>query len=111
MAPELTVNSLEKTTYKLGDAVTIPAYTVTDNLNSCFVDVILLLPNAEIRLLTHDNNGQIVYSLTNEALYNKSFINNETSFKTEQVGNYILRYVAYDDQYNRCVQELSFTVE
>lgn len=111
VAPELTVNSLEKTTYKLGDAVTIPAYTVTDNLNSCFVDVILLLPNAEIRLLTHDNNGQIVYSLTNEALYNKSFINNETSFKTEQVGNYILRYVAYDDQYNRCVQELSFTVE
>lgn len=91
--------------------MTIPTYTVSDNLNSCFVDVILLLPNAEIRLLTHDDNGQIVYSLTNEALYNSSFINSETSFKTEQVGSYILRFVAYDDQYNRCVQELTFTVE
>lgn len=109
--PELTVSAMEKTAYKLGEAVTIPTYTVSDNLNSCFVDVILLLPNAEIRLLTHDDNGQIVYSLTNEALYNSSFINNETSFKTEQVGSYILRFVAYDDQYNRCVQELTFTVE
>lgn len=111
VAPELTVSSLEKTEYALGDAVTVPGYTVSDNLDSCFVDVIALLPNGEIRVLTHDDNGQITYCLTNVALYNSSFICDESSFYVQQKGCYTLRYVAYDDQYNRSVHELTFTVK
>ncbi len=110
VAPELTVSPMEKTTYKVGDAVKIPTYTVSDNLDIYNVDVILFLPNAEIRLLTHDAVGEITYCLTDSSLYNAGFICDNSSFKAEQTGKYTLRYVAYDDQHNRVVQELSFEV-
>lgn len=109
--PELQVSQLEKTTYSLGDKVTVPGYTVSDNLGVYNVDVILFLPNYEIRLLTHDANGEIKYCLSDSSLYSSSFIADNTSFKTEQVGTYTLRYVAYDDQHNRTVQELTFQVQ
>ena len=111
VAPELSVSALEKDTYKVGDAVKLPAYTVSDNLGIYNVDVILLLPNGEIRLLTNDAQGEITYCLTDTSLYNTSFISDNSSFKAEQTGKYTLRYVAYDDQYNRVVQELSFQVQ
>ena len=111
VAPELTVSAMESTTYKVGDAVKIPAYTVSDNLGGYNVDVILFLPNAEIRLLTHDATGEITYCLTDSSLYSASFISDSSSFKAEQAGGYIIRYVAYDDQYNRVVQELTFNVQ
>lgn len=109
--PELQVSPLEKTTYNVGDTVKIPGYTASDNLDTYNVDVILFLPNYEIRLLTHDENGEIKYCLTDTSLYSSSFIADNTSFKTEQVGTYTIRYVAYDDQYNRTVQELTFQVQ
>lgn len=111
VVPQLQVNAMEKTTYKVGDVVAVPGYTASDNLNACNVDVILLLPNAEIRLLTHDAAGQITYCISDTALYNQSFINDNTSFKAEQTGTYTIRYVAYDDQYNRVTEEVTFTVE
>ena len=111
VAPELTVSPLEKTSYKVGDAVKLPSYTVSDNLDVYNVDVILLLPNAEIRMLTHDAAGEITYCLTDSSLYNAGFICDNSSFKAEQTGKYTLRYVAYDDQYNRVVTELSFEVQ
>lgn len=111
IAPELTVSAMSKTEYKLGDVVTLPTYTATDNQNMCFVDVIAMLPNGEIRLLTHDANGEITYCLTDSALYNDSFIHDQTGFKAEHKGEYTLRYVAYDDQYNRTVSTCSFTVK
>lgn len=110
VAPELTVSQMESTSYKVGDAVKIPGYTVSDNLGQYNVDVILFLPNSEIRLLTHDATGEITYCLTDSSLYSASFISDNNSFKAEQAGEYIIRYVAYDDQYNRVVQELSFQV-
>lgn len=109
--PQLTVSAMETTSYKVGDKVTIPTYTASDNLDKYFVDVILFMPNGEIRLLTHDATGEITYSLTDTGLYAASFISDNTSFKAEQTGKHIIRYVAYDDQYNRVVQELTFTVE
>lgn len=111
IVPELTVSNMENTTYKVGDAVKIPGYTVSDNLDKCYVDVLLFLPNAEIRLLTHDASGEIVYCLTDSSLYNTGFIVDNTSFRAEQVGTYTIRYVAYDDQYNRVVYELTFQVQ
>lgn len=111
IAPQLSVNALEKTEYKLGDAVTFPGYSASDNLEVCNVDVILILPNSEVRLLTHDANGEVSYAVADSALYNASFRNDNSSFKTEQTGTYTLRYVAYDDQFNKAVQELTFTVK
>lgn len=111
IAPELQVAALEKTSYKLGSAVTFPTYTASDNLEAYYVDVILILPNSEVRLLTHDASGEITYTLTDSALYPASFRNNETSFKADKTGTYTLRYVAYDDQFNKTVQELTFTVK
>ena len=111
IAPELTVSAMEKTSYKKGDKVKIPTYTVSDNLGVYNVDVILFLPNSEIRLLTNDASGNVTYCLTNASLYNASFIADNTSFVAEQKGQYTLRFVAYDDQYNRVVQELNFEVK
>lgn len=111
IAPELSVTEMEKTSYKLGDTVQVPTYTVSDNLDAACVDVILILPNYEIRLLTHDAAGEITYCISDVSMYSKSFINDNSSFKAEQEGSYTIRYVAYDDQYNRTVKELVFTVE
>jgi len=111
IAPELKVNAMEKTEYSLGDAVAFPGYTASDNLENYYVDVIAVLPNCEVRLLTHDANGEITYCLTDSALYNASFRVDNSSFKAEQSGTYTLRYVAYDDQFNKTVQELTFTVK
>lgn len=110
VAPTLTVNALSETEYKVGDAVTIPTYTATDNMEKRRVDVILILPDAQVRLLTSDLNGEITYALTDATLYNGTFRVDNTSFRAEQKGTYTLRYVANDDQYNRAVQELTFTV-
>lgn len=110
VAPTLTVNALSQTEYKVGDTVSIPTYTATDNMENCRVDVILILPDAQVRLLTSDLNGEITYALTDATLYNSTFRVDNTSFRAEQKGTYTLRYVANDDQYNRAVQELTFTV-
>lgn len=111
IAPQLQVAELEKTSYKKGSAVTFPTYTASDNLEKCYVDVILILPNSESRLLIHDAAGEITYALIDTTLYGAGFRNNETSFKAEYSGTYTLRYVAYDDQFNKTVEELTFTVK
>lgn len=110
VAPELSVQSMQKTAYKVGDSVTVPGYTVSDNLNTYYVDVILFLPNSEIRLLTHEENGEVGYYLNDTTLYNANFCIDQSTFRAEQEGTYTIRYVAYDDQYNRTVSEQTFTV-
>ena len=110
MAPELTVSPMAKTEYKLGAEISIPSYTVTDNQNSTKVDVILLLPNSERAFLLHDDNGNVTSYICNKDIYPASFGVSDNSFHAEQTGNYILRFVAYDDMYNRTVVELPFTV-
>lgn len=109
--PELSVGKLAKTEYKVGAVVKIPSYTASDNIEGLCVDVILILPTNEMRILTHEENGQITYALVDTALYNSSFINDKTSFKTEIKGHHILRYVAYDTQFNTTIVELPFEVK
>ena len=109
--PELSVNKLSKDKYKVGDVVEIPKYTVSDNLNKYYVDVILILPSNEMRILTHDDNGDITYALIDTSLYNSTFIVNDHSFRTEMKGRHKLRYVAYDDEFNTTMVELVFYVE
>ena len=43
-------------------------------------------------------------------IYNDSFKVNETTFVAEQYGSYTMRFVAYDSDYNKTVQELHFEV-
>lgn len=109
--PTLTVGKLAKDSYKVGAVVKIPTYQAQDNLAGLSVDVILILPTNEMRILTHEENGVITYALIDTALYNSSFINDMQSFKTEIKGKHILRYVAYDAQFNTTVVELTFNVK
>ena len=111
-APVITLNSGLKETYKLNEEVSIPSYTVTDNLNDYKLDVFLIMPSGEQRLLMTDKNGTVKSYLDAESMiYNSSFKVNSTTFKAEQYGKYTMRFVAYDSDYNKSVQELNFEVK
>ena len=110
--PELTVNNNLKASYSINSAISIPSYTVSDNLNTYTLDVFLILPNHEQRLLITDENGEVTsYLDADNAVYNSSFKVNSNTFRAEQYGRYILRYVAYDSDYNKTVKELTFEVK
>ena len=111
VCPTLQVGSLSKDTYGVGDVVEIPTYTVSDNKGHYLVDVILILPSNEMRILTHDDNGVVTYALTDSSIYNNSFIVNNHSFRTEMKGRHRLRYVAYDEEFNTTVVDLVFNVK
>ena len=112
VAPSLNVNNNLKDSYKINSEITIPSYSVSDNLGQYTVDVFLLLPNDEERLLTRDINGNVTSYLTGDSpLYNPSFKVNANTFRAEQYGTYRLRYVAYDDAFNKVVVEITFTVK
>lgn len=106
--PSLTVGELKNDKYHVGDIVKIPTYTANDNLGHVIVDVILIMPSNEMRILTHDDNGNITYALIDTTLYNSSFIVDKESFRLEMKGRYTLRYVAYDEGYNVTTVERVF---
>lgn len=106
----ITVSQLSQSEYHQGDTVQVPSYTV-EGVAEYTADVLLLTPNAEIMLLSHDKNGSITYYANNTNLYRASFCVSDTSFCAERKGEYTLRYVVYDKEYNRTVTELRFTVD
>ena len=105
----LKVSDLAKQEYAKGDTVEIPSYTV-GGVTEYTADVILFLPNSEIMLLSHDENGSVTSYCNNTNLYRESFGVSDNSFCAEMKGEYTLRYVVYDKDYNRTVSELTFTV-
>ena len=110
--PEITINGSLKSSYSLNAKISIPDYTVTDNLNNYTLDVFLILPNDEERLLIVDENGEVTsYLEKDDPIYNASFKVNATTFRAEQYGQYILRFVAYDSDFNKTVVELTFVVK
>ena len=110
--PTLTVKNNLKASYKINAQIKIPTYTVSDNLGQYTVDVLLMLPNDEERLLLRDINGEVTSYLTADSpYYNPSFKVNATTFKAEQYGTYRLRFVAYDDAFNKVVEEITFIVK
>lgn len=112
VAPTLTVNNNLKQSYKINSKVTIPTYSVSDNRNLYTVNVLLLLPNNEERLLLVDKNGQVTSYLDNStSLYNSSFKVDSRTFRVEQYGQYTLRFVAYDDAFNKVSQDITFIVK
>ena len=106
----ITVSPLSQSEYHKGDTVQIPSYSV-EGVSEYTADVLLLTPNAEIFFLSHEKNGSITYYTNNTNLYRASFCVSDTSFCAEQKGEYTLRYVVYDKEYNRTVTEVTFTVD
>lgn len=111
-APTLTVNGSLRSEYKVGDKISIPTYSATDNGETCCVQVELILPNNEVRLLQYNENGEVISLLSSEnKLYNSSFKADENTFIAEKTGKYILRFLAYDEYYNTVVKMITFTVK
>ena len=112
-APTLSVDSSSlKESYRLNDSISIPSYQVRDNRNDYTLDIFLLMPDSQQRLLKIDKNGVVTsYLDANSMIYNSSFKVDSNTFKAEQYGNYTLRYVAYDSDFNKTVQELHFSVK
>lgn len=112
VAPEITFSNTPKSTYSLNASVSIPKYTVTDNQDDYTVNVFLILPNDEERLLLVDENGDVTSFLEKDnPIYNDSFKVNSTTFRAEQYGQYILRFVVFDSDFNKTVVEFTFVVK
>jgi hypothetical protein len=111
-APTLTVENSLKSTYKVGDQVTIPTYSATDNGDNCYIQVMVRLPDSEIRLLHYVKNGEVTSLLSKDhGIYDAPFKANDNAFITEKKGLYVLRVVAYDEYYNYTVKEYEFWVK
>ena len=111
-APTLTVENSLKSSYQVGEGVTIPTYSATDNGENCYVQVMVILPDNEMRLLHYIENGNVTSLLNKEHnIYDSNFKADDNTFITEKKGLYILRVVAYDEYYNYTVREIEFWVK
>ena len=111
-APTLTVKDSLKDSYKVGDKIKIPTYSAKDNGENCYVQVTLILPNNEMRLLQYNENGEITSLLDKDNdLYESAFKAGTNTFVALQKGRYVLRIVAYDEYYNYTVKEIEFFVK
>ncbi len=110
--PVLTVNNNLKSEYKVGDKIAVPGYTVTDNDGAYFVQVMLLMPNNEMRLLIYDKSGSVTSLLDKEnPVYDNDFKTDNGEFVVTDAGRYVLRIIAYDEYYNYVVEEIVFNVK
>ena len=111
-APTLTVKNTLKDTYKVGSKVKIPTYSATDNGANCYIQVTLILPNNEMRLLHYSENGEVTSLLDKEnELYESAFKADKNTFIVNKKGVYTLRIVAYDEYYNTTIEEIAFEVK
>ena len=109
-APTLEVKSL-KGRCKVGDKVTIPSYRAEDDSGHRTVDVILIMPSYEARLLLHDVDGEKTAVHANETLYGEGFYAGDNAFYATMKGSYRLRFVCYDASYNKTVVERPFAAK
>ena len=111
-APTLTVENNLKSTYGVGEGIKIPTYSATDNGSNCYIQVMVILPDSEMRLLHYVDNGTVKSLLDKEDnTYDAPFKADENTFITEKKGRYILRFLAYDEYYNYTVREITFYVK
>ena len=111
-APTLTVENNLKDVYAVGDRITIPTYSATDNGSECYIQVMVLLPDDEMRLLHYVENGVVKSLLDKEHnVYDAPFKADDNTFITEKKGRYVLRFLAYDEYYNYTVKEITFQVK
>ena len=94
IAPTLDV-SYSDMTKKVGDTLELPQVTALDDSNTVYYDIFLSLPNSEMRMLLHSENGAKTYYYGEQ-------------FTLKMKGKYVLTVMAYDEQYNLTMQ--SFTI-
>ncbi len=111
-APTLNVTGSLKSTYAVGDRITIPTYSATDNGEQCYIQVMVVLPDDEMRLLHYVENGELTSLLDKDHnVYDAQFKADNNTFITEKKGRYTLRFLAYDEYYNYTVKEITFQVK
>lgn len=104
--PSLSIEKMASSVKK-GTAVTLPSYMVSDDSGHYSLNVILILPSNERRLLLTDKDGTKTSYLDNDH-YSSSFVASSSSFFVEEEGQYTIRYVASDSDYNLTVAEAIF---
>ena len=112
-APQLSV-TLDgfKTEYGVGETVTIPQYFADDNSGIYTVNITLLLPDNQMRLLIQNRNGdETSYLRSGDDTYPSSFKVDDHTFKLEQAGRYTLQFFVYDEYYNCTTQKIVLTVK
>ncbi len=109
--PELDVEFSDMTK-SVGDTVTLPEISASDESGKVYCDVFLFLPTGEVRMLIHSDNGNVTsyLSLTHDR-YPSSFKVSDNKFRLEQKGKYVLKFMAYDDDYNLTVRTFTITVK
>lgn len=111
-APVLNVTNNLKKEYSLGSKVYIPKYTVSDNDGDYTVQVTVILPNNEMRLLEYNENGtKTSYLDIANNVYDDDFKTGDGGFIIQSKGLYVLRIVAYDEYYNYVAVEIKFNVK
>lgn len=109
-APSLEVD-FSNMTSKVGDTVSLPKVSVSDDSGKVSYDIFLSLPNSEMRLLYHCENGEAIsYLSKNHPEYPSSFKVSDTKFKLEMKGKYVLTVMAYDEEFNITTQSFTITV-
>jgi hypothetical protein len=110
VAPTLGVAFSDKTS-KVGETITLPKVSVSDDSGKVSYDIFLSLPNSEMRLLYHCENGEAIsYLSKNHTEYPSSFKVSDTKFKLEMKGKYVLTVMAYDEEFNITTQSFTITV-
>lgn len=111
-APVLTVKAdALKSRYSAGDIISIPEFSASDNSGACTVNVYLLMPDNQLRLLVREVNGEKTSYLSSEdETYPSSFKAGENAFRAESKGSYKLVFFAYDAYYNCTSAEWKFVV-
>ena len=99
-------------TKSVGDTVTLPTVTASDDSGTVYYDVFLSLPSGEVRMLLHSENGTLTSYLNGEdKTYPASFKVSDTEFKLETKDRYVLTVMAYDDNYNLTMKSFTITVK
>ena len=111
-APELSVTNNLSATYNVGAAIAIPTYSATDNNEKLYIQVMVVLPNNEMRLLHYVENDKVTSLLSRDSsIYDSQFKVDDNTFVAETAGTYTLRFIAFDEYYNYTVQEIDFQVK
>ena len=111
VAPQLSV-SFSNTTKSVGDTITLPKVTASDDSGNVYYDIFVALPNSEMRLVLHNEKGLSTSYLTaNDTHYPSSFKAADNAFRLEMKGRYTLIVMAYDDDYNLTTQSFTITVK
>ena len=111
VAPSLKVD-FNNATKSVGDTVTLPKVTASDDSGTVYYDIFVTLPTNEVRLVLHSVNGEATsYLKADDRNYPSSFKASDNSFRLEMKGKYVLTVMAYDDDYNITTQSFTITVK